>query len=183
MGSVRVPLKTPFKTALRTVDAVEDTLVCVTAFGGLAGWGEAPPTAAITGETNASIKAAILGHIRPALLGKDLDSFEEVQAALHGAIVGNTSAKAAVDMALYDLFAQSCNQPLYRLLGGARSELETDLTISLNEPQQTLPAAAAVSFSPRSDISPVNINSRAIRRSFSRTKPSTVGRSSAPPTV
>lgn len=136
VGSVRVPLKTPFKTALRTVDAVEDTLVCVTAFGGLAGWGEAPPTAAITGETNASIKAAILGHIRPALLGKDLDSFEEVQAALHGAIVGNTSAKAAVDMALYDLFAQSCNQPLYRLLGGARSELETDLTISLNEPQQ-----------------------------------------------
>ena len=112
VGSVRVPLKTPFKTALRTVDAVEDTLVCVTAFGGLAGWGEAPPTAAITGETNASIKTAILGHIRPALLGKDLDSFEEVQAALHGAIVGNTSAKAALDMALYDLFAQSCNQPL-----------------------------------------------------------------------
>ena len=35
-------------------------------------------------------------------------------------------------MAVYDLFAKSCGKPLYRVLGGRRSEIETDLTISVN---------------------------------------------------
>ena len=35
-------------------------------------------------------------------------------------------------MALYDLYAQSCRKPLYRVLGGSRTEVETDLTISVN---------------------------------------------------
>jgi len=44
----------------------------------------------------------------------------------------NSSAKAAVDMAVYDLFAKSCGKPLYKILGGGRGEIETDLTISVN---------------------------------------------------
>ena len=52
------------------------------------------------------------------------------------AIIGNTSAKSAVDMAIYDLFGQYHNAPLYKLLGGYRDELETDLTISVNSPEE-----------------------------------------------
>ncbi len=51
---------------------------------------------------------------------------------LHGCILKNSSAKAAVDMAVYDLFAKSCRKPLYKILGGGRKEIETDLTISVN---------------------------------------------------
>lgn len=133
---IRIPLKTPFKTALRTVAAVDDVLVRVETTDGAVGWGEAPPTAAITGETRASIQEAVLGYLSPALTGMDLADWEEIMIRLHGAIVGNTSAKAAVDMALYDLRAQDCSLPLYRLLGGARRTMETDLTISLNPVNQ-----------------------------------------------
>ena len=51
---------------------------------------------------------------------------------LHGCILKNTSAKAAVDMAIYDLYGKLHNRPLYKLLGGRKTEVETDLTISVN---------------------------------------------------
>ena len=34
-------------------------------------------------------------------------------------------------MALYDLYAKSLGKPLYKVLGGARAQVETDLTISV----------------------------------------------------
>ena len=43
-GMLRVPLKTPFKTALRTVDTIEDIIVCVHTDTGHIGYGENPDT-------------------------------------------------------------------------------------------------------------------------------------------
>lgn len=131
-GFIKIPLKKPFKTALRSVDAVHDVLVKVETDEGYCGYGEAPPTAVITGDTHGSIIEAIEQFIAPAIVGQDLADFDAVMARLHKAIVGNTSAKAAVDMALYDIMAQSCGKPLYRYLGGTASTLETDITISVN---------------------------------------------------
>jgi o-succinylbenzoate synthase len=128
-----IPLKTPFKTALRTVTEVTDVYVTVDTDEGLAGFGEAAPTAAITGETIPSILGAIDGYIKPSLLGKDFSEFDLMMNTLAKCIVGNTSAKASVDMALYDILAQSLNIPLYKLLGGAKPQFETDITISLND--------------------------------------------------
>lgn len=53
---IAVPLKKPFKTALRTVRTAEAVIVKLTAENGMTGWGEAPPTAVITGETLDSIE-------------------------------------------------------------------------------------------------------------------------------
>ena len=50
LGMLRVPLKTPFKTALRTVDTVEDVVVLVRTDSGHTGYGEAAATAVITGD-------------------------------------------------------------------------------------------------------------------------------------
>ena len=44
-----VPLKRPFKTALRTVDAAEALIVKVLTDTEHSGYGEAPPTAVIAG--------------------------------------------------------------------------------------------------------------------------------------
>ena len=46
---------------------------------------------------------------------------------------GATSAKAAAEIALYDLFAQQAGKPLYQVLGGGQPRLITDLTISAND--------------------------------------------------
>ena len=127
-----IPLATPFKTALRTVSSVEDVVVKITADDGRVGYGEAPPTGVITGDTKGSILSAVNEFIRPALLGMDIAELDAVMARLDGCILKNTSAKAAVDTALYDLWGKLYGAPLYRLLGGARRELETDITISVN---------------------------------------------------
>lgn len=132
IGRIALPLRHPFKTALRTVNAVEDVVVRVIADDGQIGYGEAPPTAVITGDTLGSIETAIRDFIRPALLGMEIENLDGIMHKLHGCIVKNTSAKAAVDMAVYDLFGKRFGAPLYQLLGGARKRFETDLTISVN---------------------------------------------------
>ncbi|TLS37566.1 dipeptide epimerase [Pseudalkalibacillus caeni] len=131
-----VPLTKPFKTALRTVTVAESIIVKITTDNGLVGWGEAPPTVVITGESLASIEAAINQTIKPKILNKSLLAYEEVFQILHHALVGNTSARAAVDMALYDLISQNAGLPLYQFLGGYQSEIETDFTVSVNSPYE-----------------------------------------------
>ena len=59
LGLLSVPLKTPFKTALRSVDNVEDVIVQIRTDDGATGWGGAPATAVITGDTHGSIIDAI----------------------------------------------------------------------------------------------------------------------------
>lgn len=131
-AKVNIPLVTPFKTALRTVDSVNDIVVRITTDDGQTGFGEAPPTAVITGDTHGSILSAIEEFIAPAIIGMEIENLDGIMKKLHGSIRKNSSAKAAVDMAVYDLFAKSCRKPLYKILGGGRKEIETDLTISVN---------------------------------------------------
>ena len=64
-GMLRVPLKTPFKTALRTVDTIEDIVITMHTDTGHIGYGEAPATAVITGDTHGSIIEAIHKVIAP----------------------------------------------------------------------------------------------------------------------
>lgn len=136
VGLISIPLKKPFKTALRTVDSIMDIVVKITTDTGHVGYGEAAPTAVITGDTLGSIRAAIEGYIRPQLLGMEIENLEEISNRIDKALIGNNSAKAAVDIAIYDLFGQYLNAPLYKVLGGYRNEIISDLTISVNSPEE-----------------------------------------------
>ena len=136
LGKIYVPLRVPFKTALRSVSSVEDIVVEVHTDTGAVGYGEAPPTGAITGDTTGAILGALQDHIIKTVVGRDVDDFEELMLALNKCIVGNTSAKAAMDMALWDLYGQLYKIPVYKLLGGSRKEIITDITISVNDPDE-----------------------------------------------
>lgn len=127
-----VPLNRPFKTALRTCEHIETIVVKLTTDIGLIGYGEAVPTAAITGETKESIMCSIIKYITPAIIGMEVEDLEPLMKKLNECLVGNTSAKASVDMAIYDVLAQKYEVPLYRLLGGSKKTLKTDITISVN---------------------------------------------------
>lgn len=135
LGMISVPLRVPFKTALRSVSSVEDVVVEIHTDTGAVGYGEAPPTGVITGDTTGSIIGAVRDHIAKTLIGRNVDDFEDLMIALSGCIVKNTSAKAAVDMALWDLYGQLYNIPVYKMLGGARKCIHTDITISVNDPE------------------------------------------------
>lgn len=136
LGEIQIPLVTPFKTALRTVTAVNDIVVKITADDGQVGYGEAPATAVITGDTKGSIVTAIRDFIAPAITGMDIEDIDGIMRKMQKSIVKNTSAKAAVDMAVYDLYAKNLNKPLYKVLGGNQNSIETDITISVNATEE-----------------------------------------------
>ena len=136
LGRISVPLRVPFKTALRSMDSVEDVVVEVHTDAGAIGYGEAPPTGVITGDTTGAIVGAVQDHIGRAILDRDVDDLEDLLQRVQRSIVHNTSAKAAVDMALWDLYGQLHKIPVYKLLGGARKCIVTDITISVNPPEE-----------------------------------------------
>lgn len=131
-----MPLRTPFKTALRHVEELNDVIVEIRTDEGAVGYGEAPPTAAITGDTTGAIFGAMKECIIPTLLRRDVDDLEGNLLALNRCIVHNTSAKAAADMALYDLYGKLHGISVCKLLGGGRNHLITDITISVNPPEE-----------------------------------------------
>ena len=130
---ITTDLKRPFKTALRTLDSIESILIEINTDYGRTGYGGASPTAVITGDTVGSIKEGVQ-IIADRIIGLDIANLEIIMQRINSSLVGNTSAKAAVDMAVYDLYGKLYSTPVYRLLGGFRNTLVTDLTISLNSP-------------------------------------------------
>ena len=132
LGMLNVPLKTPFKTAIRTVNEIEDVVVIVETDTGLTGYGAAPATAVITGDTHGSIIEAISKVIAPALIGRNIADLNKLTNIIQNAIVRNFSAKAALEIAIYDLYGQLYDAPLYKLLGGGDNVISTDITISVD---------------------------------------------------
>lgn len=136
IGVLSTPLKTPFKTAVRSVSEMTDIVVRIDTENGLAGWGSAPPTAKVTGDTKGSIIGAVDEQICPVLLNADANDLEGCLDLLDGSLPYNTSAKAAVDIALHDLWARSIGQPAWKLFGGCGREIRTDVTISINSMEE-----------------------------------------------
>lgn len=54
----------------------------------------------------------------------------------NSSILDEDMCRLAIDMAIYDLFGKKYNIPLYKFFGGARREIETDITISVNSPEE-----------------------------------------------
>lgn len=144
---VQIPLKTPFITALRHVTHVETVRLFVHTDTGHIGIGEAPPTKAITGEDTQDIIDIINTKIAPKLLHQDINEIN-IFDRLHHSCEHHSSAKAAVDIALYDLLSKE--QGLAHYLGAKSISVQTDVTISLNQPQimlQETKKAIAAGFS------------------------------------
>jgi L-alanine-DL-glutamate epimerase-like enolase superfamily enzyme len=138
----RIPLATPFVTALRRVDHAEFIVLELQTDRGLHALGSAPATKAITGETLESIECALRTKIVPALTGKPFE-LDVLLNAVGAALPGNSSAKAAADMALFTLAAQAASMPLYRFLGGqTAAPVKTAVTVSLDAPDEMARKAA-----------------------------------------
>lgn len=123
----KIPLKTPFITALREVHDVEFIRVKILCEDGSFSYGEAPATKAVTGETLQSITEDI-ASMKELLLTQEPTVALEI---LHKTSIGS-SAKAALDMALFFLLAKQRNKPLKEFFGIQDTiPIKTDITISL----------------------------------------------------
>ena len=74
---------------MRTVKEIEDVVVIVETDTGHTGYGSAPATAVITGDTHGSIIEAIKKFISPALIGRDIAELNNLTNSIQGAIVRN----------------------------------------------------------------------------------------------
>ena len=139
---VAAPLHTPFVTALRRTTTAESLLVEIVDSDGRRGFGEAPQVWQVTGASIAGSQACVEEMFAPLLLGQDPDDLVELCRTVAKAVVGNESAKCAVDVALHDLVARRLGVPLVRLLGGTTLWAPTDMTLSAGEPEALAKAAA-----------------------------------------
>ncbi|NLX21460.1 MAG: o-succinylbenzoate synthase [Phycisphaerae bacterium] len=130
---VRVPLVYPFRTAYGSDDAVESVLVRM-ASGSLAGWGEAQPFSlpAYSPEYSAGVYRTITDVLARGLVGQRIAGGEDLQARM-ACFKGNYFAKAALDMAWWDLAARQQGLPLWKVLGGVRDVVEVGADFGVME--------------------------------------------------
>ena len=115
---VRVPRRASNRitTSYGTLPDAHYALVRVHAEG-LIGVGEAATEQWWTGEDAASVRHAVERYLAPALVGQSM-GIREAAAAMDAQVAANQYAKAAIEMALWDLLGQAAGLPLYALLGG-----------------------------------------------------------------
>jgi o-succinylbenzoate synthase len=101
---------------------------------GVRGWGEcvAGENPFYSSEWVESAWLTISHYLAPALLGRDLDSARDC-IALFSQVRGHRMAKAALENALWDAEAQQRNLPLWKLLGGTRTEISCGVSIGIQD--------------------------------------------------
>ena len=112
-----IPYLKPLRFASGEVNTAEHVLVRVHTDDGLVGTAEALPRPFTYGETQASIMAIINGVFAPQIVGLTPLEREIVHARLNRT-VANPAAKAAIDIALWDLIGQIVGTSVTELLGG-----------------------------------------------------------------
>src|SRR5258708_33662330 len=118
----------PVIMAGEEVRRADNVLVRLQADNGLVGWGEAASAPTMTGETTASMVAAV-HHLAPCLDGRAAEDIGGALAVMDGRMYGNHGAKAAIEIALHDLVGRATNRPAHALLGDQRRSRMTLLGV------------------------------------------------------
>lgn len=134
---LRLPLHEPFIVSYDRYDDMPLILVKIEMADGTAGWGEAVPDQHVTGETWHSALQVLEHELAPLLAGLSPFQIELIHQKMNKKIIGNPSAKAAIDCALYDLMGKITGQPVYQLIGGkAHASLVMPQIISIKSPAE-----------------------------------------------
>lgn len=120
-------------------DHLDSTVVLVQTASGLTGIGESCPILAIYLPAFASGLRAALEEMAPALLGQDATQVNQVYRAMDETLYGHGYAKAAIDIACWDILGQHCAQPVSALLGGRfQSKIPAYASIPLRDAREML---------------------------------------------
>lgn len=131
-------LKKPLKIAKMTREKSSNTIVRIETDEGIEGYGEATFAHFFAGETQDSVKAVVDNFLAPSFMGKDPTNILSLVDEMNRVIAGNPFAKAAVEMALWDIKGKALGVPVYTLLGGFR--------------RKSIPVAHSVSSGPSPEM-------------------------------
>ncbi|MEU1595107.1 enolase C-terminal domain-like protein [Streptomyces sp. NPDC005708] len=138
-----IPYKKPLRFASGEIHTADHVLVRVHTDDGLVGTAEAPPRPYTYGETQESIVAVIDKIFAPQITG--LTALE--REVVHGRLdrtVGNPTAKAAVDMALWDIIGQAAGISISGLLGGYSDRMRVSHMVGFAPTEQMVAEAERI---------------------------------------
>jgi O-succinylbenzoate synthase len=143
---VALPRKKPQVIAGRTYEKLETVLVKLTSDGAV-GWGEAAPGNGPTGsgEWAAGAFAVLRDWLGPTVAKTEIDSGKTLAERL-APFRGNQYAKAALDIAWWDLSARRQDRPLHELLGAKRPVVEVGPCLDQMESAEAFVSAIAAAF-------------------------------------
>ena len=140
LSLLRLPLVHFFETSFGRI--YDKHFIVVRADGGgFTGYGEAVAESDpyYSAETNETVWHLATAFVAPRVLGREFPHPREIFPALK-AIRGNNMAKAAVEMAAWDLFARQRGEPLHRVLGGVRTRIASGVSIGIQDSLDQLEA-------------------------------------------
>jgi o-succinylbenzoate synthase len=130
---LRLPLRFPFETSFGRTTAKDFLLVCVSS-DGVTGYGEcvADDDPYYLPETNGTVLHVLRDFLVPLALGHEIAHPRDL-GSLFARVRGHEMAKAALEMAVYELEARRQQVPLYRLLGGRGGTIASGVSIGLQK--------------------------------------------------
>ncbi|RUL52083.1 MULTISPECIES: mandelate racemase/muconate lactonizing enzyme family protein [Lysinibacillus] len=135
--SIHLPLIKPFIISYATYPHIQSIIVKLTTECGLVGWGESVPDEHITGETPESTYAMLKNTLAPKLIGQNPMEFEKIHELMDKTVHRAPAAKAALDIACFDVVGKKLGVPVYQLLGGRYHEkFPVTHVLSIDEPEK-----------------------------------------------
>lgn len=134
-------LTRPYEIAFRKIDTVQNNIVEIDTDIGLSGIGAASPEPHVTGETAEACCEALGADALDWLIGCDVRTINSLSRELARRMPTTPAARAAIDIALYDLLALFLQRPLVDILGRTHDTLPTSITIGIKPMQETLDEA------------------------------------------
>jgi len=127
----------PYKMSLSEVKKLDTTIVEVVTDSGISGFGEVCPLGPTYQEAHALGARAALSEIAPHLIGMNPLHYGQVMYKCNLALMGHNYAKAAIDMALWDIIGKHYKVPLGELLGGSKqNQVPSYYAISIESPDE-----------------------------------------------
>ena len=136
-----MPLSQPYTIAYETVTMAENVFLCLRTDSGIVGNGCAAPDERVTGETASQVLDVLKENAPPLLIGADPLLISRLLESIRAPLSANPSARAAVDMALYDILGKTAGLPLWQILGGYRDSIRTCITIGIQSVDLTVAMA------------------------------------------
>ena len=116
-----IPFKRPHKISLGQAGGREIVVLEVKTKNGIIGLGEAVSHPAFSGETLESLQGAVQ-YLAECVIGENALHLNKINALMDERLYGNYGAKAAIEMALFDIVGKYFQVPVYDLLGGKMRE-------------------------------------------------------------
>jgi len=140
LREIHLKLVTPFETSMDRVTDRRIILVEVN-LDGVSGWGEctAGETPFYCPEDTDTAWHILKSYVWPMLKGRELHSAADVWSLLEQ-VRGHNMAKAAVETAVWDAQAKLKNIPLWKLIGGERTEIPCGVSVGIKESLDDLSA-------------------------------------------